>query len=236
MAAEDPPRASAAPPLPDATSRFLSRLSHELRTPLGSILMLTELLADGADAGAAKNVGRIRQAATEMRGVLEDVSFLAKVEGGRIDLHPEPVAVVELADRWREEHRAKVEAAGRRFRLQLAEGLPETVETDPLRLGELVGLAVERAAAAAAGEVAVAIAPGDGGVTITVADDGPPIPEEDRAALFEPLGELRTPELRRATPRRLGLPIARALAHRLGGELTAEESTEGGVLVARIPG
>ena len=67
-------------------SFLVSRLVHELRTPLGSVLMLTELLGEGLDAKGGEQTRKIRKATTDVLGLLAEVSELAKIEGGRLDV------------------------------------------------------------------------------------------------------------------------------------------------------
>jgi signal transduction histidine kinase len=54
---------------------------------------------------------------------------------------------------------------------------------------------------------------------VCVSDDGPPIPDETRAHLFEPLRSAKLHGLG------LGLPIARALARAMRGDLTLDSES-----------
>lgn len=83
------------------------------------------------------------------------------------------------------------------------------------------------------GVVTLAACARDGAVVVEVRDAGPGIPEARRAWAFEPFATTKTP----AAGRGLGLTVARLLAERAGGTLTAEEPLEGvgARLVLRLP-
>jgi signal transduction histidine kinase len=57
-----------------------------------------------------------------------------------------------------------------------------------------------------------------GRAVVRVCDDGPPLDPEARTTLFEPLRTTKTSGLG------LGLPIARALARAMRGDLSLEEA------------
>src|SRR6187431_2457257 len=76
-----------------AKSQFLANMSHELRTPLNAIILYTELLRDEA---ADRNLDdflpdlkKIHGAARHLLTLINDVLDLARVESGKLELHPE---------------------------------------------------------------------------------------------------------------------------------------------------
>ena len=101
----------------------------------------------------------------------------------------------------------------------LSEDLPATLATDRLQLERLLGHLLSHAASAG-GAVGARLAAAGDAVEIKVGHGGTPIPEDQRAAAFEPF----QPGLRGASA--LDLPIAGALAELLGGDL--ELRSEGG--------
>ena len=86
-------------------SEFLANMSHELRTPLNGIIGFTEFLID-EKPGPLKTkqkeyLGDVLSSARHLLQLINDVLDLAKVEAGKMELHPEtfPVhkAVEEVA-------------------------------------------------------------------------------------------------------------------------------------------
>jgi PAS domain S-box-containing protein len=74
-------------------SEFLASMSHELRTPLNGIIGFSEFLIDGkTGALTAKQTEYVTDIFNSGRNLLQlinDVLDLAKVEAGKMDLHPE---------------------------------------------------------------------------------------------------------------------------------------------------
>jgi signal transduction histidine kinase len=71
-----------------------------------------------------------------------------------------------------------------------------------------------------AGRITIRVAVEDGHAVVRVSDDGPALEPAVRSALFEPLRSTKTQGLG------LGLPIARALARSMRGDLLLDEGTE----------
>ena len=76
-------------------------MSHELRTPLNSLLILARLLAENPDGNlTAEQVEYARRSTAPARDLLQlinDILDLSKVEAGKMDVHPEPVALRDAA-------------------------------------------------------------------------------------------------------------------------------------------
>ncbi len=75
-------------------SEFLTHMSHELRTPLNAILGFSELLRNPA-AGPLKEeqaryLTHIQASGKHLLIITNDLLDLAKVEAGKLELHPEP--------------------------------------------------------------------------------------------------------------------------------------------------
>ena len=75
-----------------AKSQFLANMSHELRTPLNAIILYTELLRDEATDRKLDDflpdLKKIHGAAKHLLTLINDVLDLAKIESGKLDLHP----------------------------------------------------------------------------------------------------------------------------------------------------
>jgi signal transduction histidine kinase len=84
-------------------SQFLANMSHDLRSPLNSILGFSELLLTGIDgeltADQRAMVEPIHRSGRELLQQIDDILDTAKIEAGRLDLHPEPTPVTTLVNR-----------------------------------------------------------------------------------------------------------------------------------------
>lgn len=81
-------------------TRFLSNISHEFRTPLNSIVSLSRMLLDRMDGELTpeqeKQVTFIRKSAEGLSELVNDLLDLAKVEAGKIVVHPKEFEVSDL--------------------------------------------------------------------------------------------------------------------------------------------
>ena len=81
-------------------NEFLANMSHELRSPLNGVIGFTELMHDGklgpVSVEHKEYLGDILSSAKHLLQLINDMLDLAKVESGRIEFRPEPVALVKL--------------------------------------------------------------------------------------------------------------------------------------------
>ncbi|MBI2882945.1 MAG: nitrate- and nitrite sensing domain-containing protein [Candidatus Methylomirabilis oxyfera] len=75
-------------------SEFLTHMSHELRTPLNAILGFSELLRNptlgSLNEQQARYLTHIQASGKHLLVITNDLLDLAKVEAGKLELHPEP--------------------------------------------------------------------------------------------------------------------------------------------------
>ena len=78
-------------------SEFLANMSHELRTPLNGIIGFTEFLFDEKPGPLCPKqkeyLGDVLTSARHLLQLINDVLDLAKVEAGKMELHPETFTV-----------------------------------------------------------------------------------------------------------------------------------------------
>ena len=81
-------------------SQFLANMSHELRTPLNAIIGFAELMHSGVvRADSPKHneyLGHIASSGHHLLQLINDVLDLSKVESGKFEFYPEPVALPVL--------------------------------------------------------------------------------------------------------------------------------------------
>ncbi len=222
-------------------SQFLSDMSHELRTPLHSIINLTRLLLERLDGPLTpeqqRQVALIRQSATGLSQLVNDLLDLARIEAGKTTLRASVFELAEVCATLRGVFRPLV--AGDAVSLVFAEPprLP-VFHTDEGRLSQILRNLISNALKfTAAGEVVVSAAPErDGTVRISVRDTGIGIAAGDQERIFEPYVQLDNPLQRNATGTGLGLPLSRRLATLLGGTLTVTSTPgEGSCFTLTIP-
>jgi K+-sensing histidine kinase KdpD len=204
----------------ETRARLVTIVTHDLRTPLAIIRASVELLGDAArDKGAAEGnqweVEALRQIDRLDSIIDTTLAGLRVIQQERPTLEPTDVAdVVERTT-------ASLSPLLRRRRLDLdfAER-PLTAIASSELLARLLEYLLENASkyAPATGEVRISGRREHATVRLEVSDDGPGIPRESHALIFEPF--VRRDDSSRGSG--IGLFAARHLARTMGGDLRLE--------------
>lgn len=210
--------------------------SHEMRTPLAAIRGFVDTLRRRRhsmdDEQVAEFLEVIASQADRLTRLVDDLLLLAGLEAGGIVVSPEPVLLVPFLETV-----VRDEPGGDRVRLSISAEAPATIETDPLRLHQIVANLLANALKYSSRDqpVSIVVAAEGADVILQVADRGPGIPAEDLPRIFEPY--YRTAEGRAAADGAgLGLSITRRLAEALGGHLTASSVVgEGSIFRVTLP-
>ena len=223
-------------------SRFLSNMSHEFRTPLNSVLALAGLLLSRADGPLTpeqdRQVGYIRKAAEDLSELVNDLLDLAKVEAGKIVVHPGEFSVGNLFGALRGMLRPLLVNESVALVFEAPDDLPAMV-TDESKVSQILRNFISNALKFTEhGEVRVraAAAPDGHAVVFSVADTGIGIAKEDQDRIFEEFTQLEHPAQRKVRGTGLGLPLTRKLAELLGGRIELQsEPGVGSTFSATIP-
>jgi signal transduction histidine kinase len=226
---------------------FMATVSHELRTPLTSIAGYLELLEDG-DYGELTSaqrsaLGIVGRNASRLRGLIEDLLVLNKIEatGLPVSLEEVPVhtlvaGVVEMLRPAAESGRVELVA------MPIDPDLVVRVDRGQLERS-LINLGSNAVKFTPAGGHASFSVDSDGSfVTINVSDTGIGIPPEDRARLFDRFFRASNATAQAIPGTGLGLAIVRAIVEGHGGSLTVQSVVGKGTtmqvvlpLVAQLP-
>ena len=195
---------------------FVADASHQLRTPLSGLrLRLEEARASTADPGAHEEIDAGLEELDRLSAMVSELLVLS--QAGEIDAPPEPVDLEDAARRaearWDGADGGRVRSDG-----TAAAGFCPSADLD-----RALDVLIENAIHYGNGEVEVRARPG----AIDVLDRGPGLSDEDLGAVFE---RFHRGAAGRAGPSGtgLGLPIARELARRWGGEVTLANRDGGG--------
>ncbi|MCB0115905.1 MAG: PAS domain S-box protein, partial [Caldilineaceae bacterium] len=176
--------------LGELKSRFVSMTSHEYRTPLAAILATTETLSryrSRMDAAQVdERLDRIRTQVMHMKGLVEDVSQLERIQAGRMPFKPEETQLDVLCLEIIEE----VQATSRRHD-RIAFDCPQRpvfADIDVQLMRQIIANILTNALKYSTEGQAVrfSLTQDDETITLSIADRGIGIPEEDMAHLFDP--------------------------------------------------
>ena len=223
-------------------SEFLANMSHELRTPLNSTLILAKLLADNQEgnlsAEQVKFAETISGAGNDLLGLINDILDLAKIEAGAFEVSPETVSLARLAESLSASFGTTAQQKGLALVTRIDPGTPETIETDPQRLGQILKNLLSNALKfTATGEVSLEVhaVPGDR-LVFAVRDTGIGIPPDQQGFIFDAFRQADGSTHRKYGGTGLGLSISRDLARLLGGDISIESRPgEGSVFSLELP-
>ena len=213
-------------------SEFLANMSHELRTPLNSSLILAKLLADNPEGNLNDDqvqfARSIYSAGNDLLHLINDILDIAKVEAGKLDVHPELVSLVRMMDGLKSLFLAQALDKSLRFEVELGDGLPASLYSDRQRLEQILKNLLSNAFKfTEQGSITLRVTRHDDRqLAFAVHDSGIGIPDDQQAVIFEAFRQADGTTNRRYGGTGLGLSISRELAQLLGG--TIEVSSEPG--------
>jgi OmpR-family two-component system manganese-sensing sensor histidine kinase len=215
--------------------QFTADAAHELRTPLAVITSNAESLERESawDRGSEQRLANIRQAAAQMRTLMDGLLVLARAdEDASLDLHAIDLAAcvgAVVGD-------CEVLAAARNLRLSLYASAHQTVYGRPEQIARIVANLVENALryTPPGGAIDVTCRSERNAAVVEVRDSGIGIVPDNLARVFDRFW--RAPESRATEGSGLGLPIAQSLARSHGGEITvASAPGRGSTFTLRLP-
>ena len=224
--------------LGELKSRFVSMASHEFRTPLAAILAVTETLTlyrDRMDKGQVDaRLDKIRQQVDHMKGVMEDVLQLARIQAGRVEFSPAPGRLDDLCRQIVEEFESMAEYQ-QRVHLNCPVALPPTFFDQRLLRQVFVNL-LSNALKYSPQEkpVHVELLQDPQQVVLRVSDEGIGIPSDDLKHLFEPFH--RAANVGAISGTGLGLSITKRSVELHGGAIAvASQVGQGTTITVTLP-
>ena len=223
-----------------AKSDFLASMSHELRTPLNAILGFSDLMrtepADGDRRSVPTEwVEHINNAGRHLLELINDVLDLAKIEAGRIELHPEPLELSAALG----EVLAGVRPLADRKSLQVVTRVSsDRAMADPGRFRQILYNLLSNAIkyTPERGSIRVESGRNDAGeIFVSVSDTGVGIAQEDFARVFEEFTQVGDPSQHQQGTG-LGLALTRRLVEAHGGRLDLDSTLgEGSRFTVTLP-
>jgi signal transduction histidine kinase len=212
-----------------ARREFIGNASHELRTPLFSLRGFLELMTDEEldEPTRREFLETMREQVDRLQRLAEDLLDLTRLDAGRMHIERRPIDLGELATDLHDEFRAVAIATGHELELDAREGYALGDEERVVRIGRaLLENALKHTPPGARVSVRSI------GSSLVVGDDGPGIPAEYAAQVFERFYRI---DGARASGSGLGLAIARELAEAMGGTLELESTADRTVFTLRLP-
>lgn len=212
-------------------TEFLSTVSHELRTPLTSIQGYLELILEDEALGGQQRhmLTVIERNAARLRGLIEDLLVLNRIESGSLIPNKSEVSLSILLSNTAEDLRPMADKAA--VRLQVGtDGTEATVLGDHIHLQRALVNVVSNAIkfTPREGEVRLScwVDPSAQQAVVTCRDTGIGIPKADREHLFTRFFRASNATSKAIPGTGLGLAIVQAIVEVHHGELDLD-SVEG---------
>jgi len=213
-----------------AKTRYVAGMTHELRTPLNSILGYSQiLLKNGATEPPREAMQTIQRSGEHMLGLIDGLLDLARIEAGRLQLEPVPLALPGFLEELVRMVRPQAEDKGLAFVYSHSGRLPPWVHADAKRLRQiLINLLANAVRFTDAGTVTLHVDARREVLRFDVVDTGIGVAPQDHQRIFLPF-ERGAAGRRRGEPGTgLGLTITGLLTSLMGGDLRLEATSSAG--------
>ncbi len=200
--------------------RLIGTISHELRTPLSTVVGLSHELSDRAASFTTEEIaefcGLIAQQSAELEALIEDLLVAARADIERIKVLKMPVdldvcvtkAIAVATESW----------SSQNVVLLHDDSVPRPACADSLRVGQIVRNLLQNAHRYGGDNIEVGIRYTAATCVITVSDNGPGVPDDKVASIFEPHVRVH-PSNGSTDSLGLGLYVSRTLAKLMEGTL-----------------
>ncbi|TEA62345.1 MULTISPECIES: transporter substrate-binding domain-containing protein [unclassified Pseudomonas] len=212
-----------------AKSTFLATMSHEIRTPMNAVIGMLELTLKRMDQAHPDRSGieTAYHSAKDLLGLIGDILDIARIESGRLSLHPERInlidtigSVVRIFEGLARQKQLSLEVSVTPAELNV------DVHLDPLRFKQVLSNLISNAIKfTEEGHIRITLDvlptndPERSMVQLTVQDSGIGITTQDQSRLFEPFAQAGNGGQRTVSGAGLGLVISRNLCEMMGGKL-----------------
>ncbi|HEX7631707.1 MAG TPA: ATP-binding protein, partial [Lacunisphaera sp.] len=212
-----------------AKDEFLAGISHEIRNPMNGVIGIAEnFRTDALDLESRRKFGLLRQCASHLSSLLEDILDFSKVQAGAIELDPKPFDLPELVESVAGITRADSEKYGIPVEVAVSPAVPRKLVGDARRIRQILINFVSNALKfSGRGQVSVTVwckdvGPGQTEVIFAISDEGPGISPEEQARLFTRFERGAAAQKGRVPGTGLGLALCKGLAEKMGGKIWLE--------------
>lgn len=224
--------------LGELKSRFVSMASHEFRTPLATILALTETLSAYRhklpEEQIDQRLGKIKAQINHLKGIMEDVLLLSRMQARRVDFQPIELDLDALCRELLSDFQSPGNTKQPLCYTHTGERHPVQVDQKLMRqiISNLLSNAIKYSPVDK--PVYLNLQYTAEAIIVEVRDEGIGIPEADLEHLFEPFH--RATNVGAISGTGLGLVIAKEAVELHGGTITVESQVQQGTTcTVRIP-
>jgi Amt family ammonium transporter len=219
-----------------AKTEFLANMSHEIRTPMTAILGFADVLLteEGSETAPAERINAlqtIKRNGEHLLEIINDILDLSKIEASCLAAERIRFAASKIVADVIGLMKVRAEAKKLDLDVSYTGLLPETIESDPTRLRQilinLVGNALKFTESGGV-QIRVRFIPSnneEGHLEFAVVDTGVGMNAEQIGRLFRPFTQADASTTRKFGGTGLGLTITKRLTEMLGGTVAVESES-----------
>ena len=215
----------------EARSRFVANMSHEIRTPLNGVTgMLGVLDKTKLDTRQQNIVNVIKQSASNLLEIINDVLDFSKIDAGEMDLEHLPVSINALTRQLQMVFSRLAKDKGLEFIVDNSATKGITVLSDPTRLLQVLNNLLSNAVKfTSQGQIRLTTrvlkqSVGNILLNIEVVDSGIGIDEKQQEFIFTPFTQADTDTTRKFGGTGLGLSIVAQIINLMDGSIHVEST------------
>ena len=207
-------------------SQFISTVSHELRTPLYGVVGLTSLLLEENNLSAQENqyLKSLKFSGDYLLNLINDILNLSKIESNKVSFEKTPFNIRELVEDVISSFKFQLDQKNNKIHLYIDKKVPSHLKGDGVPLSQvLINLIGNAVKFTSYGNIwvflkLISLEDDVASINFIVKDDGPGIPKEKHAEIFENFSQLDR-ENNHYQGTGLGLAIVKKLIDLMEGDI-----------------